>query len=113
VVTLTIDFVSLTVAMYTNTESNKCLREITHTLSPDNTQTPDDKCCYQDMPSTVIAHINYNPETGDLRIGYVSGHSYVYKQVPEKVYKELKASQWKGRYLQHFIKGHYNFELVS
>jgi hypothetical protein len=62
------------------------------------------------MPSTVISRISYEPETLLLRITYHSGAGYCYKEVPEKVYKELKASMVKGRYLQHFIKGKYVYE---
>lgn len=62
------------------------------------------------MPSTVISRITYEPETWLLRITYNSGVGYCYKEVPEKVYKELKASLVKGRYLRHFIKGKYAYE---
>lgn len=62
------------------------------------------------MPSTVISRISYEPETLLLRITYNSGACYCYKEVPEIVYKELRASLVKGRYLQHFIKGKYAYE---
>ncbi|RVT96463.1 KTSC domain-containing protein [Mucilaginibacter limnophilus] len=62
------------------------------------------------MPSTVISKVTYNSNTRILRVDYVSGQAYLYKEVPESVYKELKASLVKGRYLTHFIKGRYAFE---
>jgi hypothetical protein len=65
------------------------------------------------MPSTVIQVMQYNAGENKLTIGYVSGQTYVYKDVPEKVYKELKASKVKGRYLRFFIKGKYPFEKIS
>ncbi|HVS91380.1 MAG TPA: KTSC domain-containing protein [Mucilaginibacter sp.] len=65
------------------------------------------------MPSTVISKMEYNPETSTLAIDYVSGQRYLYKGVPETVYKELKASRVKGRYLRFFVKDKYAFEKVD
>ncbi|QHS56880.1 KTSC domain-containing protein [Mucilaginibacter sp. 14171R-50] len=65
------------------------------------------------MPSTVIAHIGYDAETKKLTIVYVSGHTYVYHSVPETVYKDLKASRVKGRYLRFFVKDKYLFEKIA
>ncbi|HWD88606.1 MAG TPA: KTSC domain-containing protein [Mucilaginibacter sp.] len=64
------------------------------------------------MPSTVIETINYNAEEQKLMVSYVSGQTYVYEEVPEKVYKELKASRVKGRYLHFFIRDKYPFEKI-
>lgn len=64
------------------------------------------------MPSTVISAMGYDPETKTLTIAYVSGQAYVYRDVPETVYKELKASKIKGRYLRFFVKDKYAFEKV-
>jgi len=65
------------------------------------------------MPSSVVAHIQYDPATQVLRITYVSGMVYDYKKVPEKIYKAMKASGSKGTYLNNHIKGHYEFEKVG
>jgi hypothetical protein len=65
------------------------------------------------MPSTVIETINYNAEEQKLMVSYVSGQTYVYEEVPEKVYKELKASRVKGRYLHFFIKDKYRFVKIQ
>ena len=65
------------------------------------------------MPSAVIGKMDYDPETHTLLISYVSGQSYLYKEVPETVYKELRASRVKGRYLRFFIKDKYPFEKVA
>jgi hypothetical protein len=62
------------------------------------------------MPSSVIASIHYEVNSSILSIRYVSGMVYHYKEVPEKVYKELKASMSKGRYFNFHIKGKYEFE---
>ncbi|XHR97084.1 KTSC domain-containing protein [Mucilaginibacter sp. UC70_90] len=65
------------------------------------------------MPSTVIQNMDYDLETQVLKISYVSGQTYLYKNVPEKVYKELKSSRVKGRYLRFFVKNKYEFEQIS
>jgi hypothetical protein len=62
------------------------------------------------MPSTVIEKMEYNAQANTLLIKYVSGQSYLYKNVPETVYKELMASRMKGRYLRFFVKDKYEFE---
>ena len=62
------------------------------------------------MPSLVISSISYDPDSANLTIEYVSGLVYCYKEVPEKVYKEFRASGSKGRYLNFHIKGKFNYE---
>lgn len=65
------------------------------------------------MPSSVIAAIHYDAETEILRIIYVSGAIYDYKNVPEEIYIALKTSRLKGVYLNQHIKGRYTFERVK
>jgi hypothetical protein len=65
------------------------------------------------MPSSVVAHIRYDPGTATLRIVYVSGMVYDYKNVPGKVYEAMKNATSKGKYLNRYIKGKYDFEKVE
>jgi len=65
------------------------------------------------MPSTVVNAIKYYPEKKVLRIIYVSGSVYDYKDVPENVYAEMKSSGSKGGYLNKFVKGKYEFSKVA
>ena len=65
------------------------------------------------MPSSVIAAMNYDPASATLRIIYVSGMIYDYKNVPEKIYKAMKAASSKGAYLNRHIKGNYEFEKLK
>ena len=65
------------------------------------------------MPSSVIAAINYDVETSTLRIIYVSGSIYDYKNVPEEIYIALKTSRLKGVYLNQYIKDRFTFERVK
>jgi hypothetical protein len=64
------------------------------------------------MPSTVIAAMHYYPATSTLRIIFRSGMIYDYKNVPEKVFMEMKAAYSKGTYLNQHIKPVYEFEKV-
>ncbi|MBS0027774.1 KTSC domain-containing protein [Chitinophaga sp. 22321] len=65
------------------------------------------------MPSSVVAHMTYYADTHTLRIIYVSGMIYDYKEVPEAVYLAMKSSGSKGTYLNKHVKGHYSFEKVK
>ena len=65
------------------------------------------------MPSTVVNRFSYIPESSILRVVFVSGMVYDYENVPEKVYKEMKAATSKGTFLNRFIKGHYPFKKVK
>jgi hypothetical protein len=62
------------------------------------------------MPSSVISSIRYDRPTRSLFITFVSGLVYRYLSVPERVYKEIKTASSKGAYLNHFIKGKFQFE---
>jgi hypothetical protein len=65
------------------------------------------------MPSTVIKSMSYNPDTQRLRIVYVSGLIYDYKNVPQEEYDAMKTAFSKGVYLNQNIKGKYDFEKIS
>jgi hypothetical protein len=65
------------------------------------------------MPSSVISAIIYNPALSTLRVIFVSGAIYDYKNVPEKVYQAMKVSGSKGTYLNEHIKGNYEFEKIK
>lgn len=57
--------------------------------------------------------MNYDAEHRVLRIGYVSGNSYDYLDVPANVYEAMKAAGSKGKFLNEKIKGKYGFERVK
>ncbi len=65
------------------------------------------------MPSTVIQHICYFPDTHILRVEFLSGLIYDYKNVPPEVYKSLKIAGSKGRFLNFYIKGKFEFDRVN
>ena len=62
------------------------------------------------MPSTVISNFFYDADRLILKIVFVSGIVYEYKNVPEKLYKAMKASGSKGVYFNQHIKGKFEFE---
>ena len=65
------------------------------------------------MPSFVVAKMYYNAATSTLRIVYVSGMVYDYKDVPEEEYLKMKAATSKGTYLNKYIKEKYTFEKIG
>ena len=64
------------------------------------------------MPSTVISAMNYDAETATLKIIFVTGKVYDYKNVPEEVYLALKTSTSKGTYFNQHIRDNYEFEKI-
>ena len=65
------------------------------------------------MPSSVILNYEYDPDKETLRVRFVSGLLYEYKDVPASIYKAMKKALSKGTYLNRFIKGHYDFEKIE
>lgn len=65
------------------------------------------------MPSSVVDRIVYIEAKSALRITFVSGLVYEYRDVPEKVYQEMKAASSKGTYFNQHIKGHYAFKKLN
>ena len=65
------------------------------------------------MPSSVIAHIEYDSHSSTLRVIYVSGVIYEYKNVPAEVFTQMKNAFAKGVFLNKHIKGKYPFEKIG
>ena len=65
------------------------------------------------MPSSVVAAIKYDAVSSTLRVIYVSGSVYDYKNVPEEIYTAMKTSSSKGTFLNDRIKGKYPFEKIK
>jgi len=62
------------------------------------------------MPSTVIDHFSYHPESSELKITFLSGKVYIYKNVPDEVFQGLKTAGSKGQYFNAFVKNKYKFK---
>jgi hypothetical protein len=65
------------------------------------------------MPSSVVARIEYDTLSHTLRIVYVSGMMYDYKNVPQQIYAAMKTAFSKGTFLNKYIKGKYEFDKVE
>lgn len=65
------------------------------------------------MPSTVIENINYFPEKLILRVKFLTGLVYDYKNVPPNVFRSLKTASSKGRFLNFHIKGKYEYDRIN
>lgn len=65
------------------------------------------------MPSSVVAHMDYDENRRVLRITYTSGKVYDYLSVPQQAYDEMKAADSKGQYLNYNIKGKYKYKKVK
>jgi hypothetical protein len=65
------------------------------------------------MPSSVVSAMTYNPATSTLRVRFVSGSVYDYKKVPYKVFREMKAAESKGIFLNQYIKKNYAFKKIK
>ncbi|MDQ2720536.1 MAG: KTSC domain-containing protein [Bacteroidota bacterium] len=65
------------------------------------------------MPSTVIASFSYNAERSVLKIVFVSGMIYEYKNVSGKIYHAMVNSSSKGIYFNEHIKDQYEFEKIN
>lgn len=65
------------------------------------------------MPSSVVLHTSYDRDTATLKITFVSGLAYEYKNVPQEVYNAMITSDAKGIYFNRHIKGQYAFQKVN
>jgi len=65
------------------------------------------------MPSSVVKAIKYDAPSHTLRVVYVSGNIYDYKEVPEKIYEKMRTAPSKGEFLNTRIKGHFSFQKIK
>jgi hypothetical protein len=61
------------------------------------------------MPSTVIRHFRYDPDTRCLFIVFRSGRRYLYSNVPFDTYAELQEAASRGAYFNQRIRDHFPF----
>ncbi len=65
------------------------------------------------MPSTVIADMIYNAGNATLRIRFLSGPVYEYQKVPPKIFTAMQRARSKGKFLDQYIKGNYEYQKIS
>ena len=59
------------------------------------------------MPSTVIGHFAYDPDTAALDVEFVSGRRYRYFSVPGEVSERFAGAFSKGRFFNAQIRGRF------
>lgn len=65
------------------------------------------------MPSAVIAAYEYDAAAETLTVRYQTGKVYQYLAVPEKVFKAMLSTMYKGPFLNREIKGHYAYREIK
>lgn len=65
------------------------------------------------MPSSAIKHFSYDADRKTLKIMFITDMVYLYKNVPVRIYKMLKASGSKGRYFNSYIKDKFKFQKLE
>jgi hypothetical protein len=65
------------------------------------------------MPSSVVSAIRYDTARATLRIFFISGTVYDYKNVPEEVFNAMRTSSSRGIYFNRHIKDCYQFEKIK
>ncbi len=65
------------------------------------------------MPSTVIKHMRYNPETEVLVITFVTGKVYAYQPVPADTYARMLQAFSKGQFFNRFIRDQFRYRQLD
>jgi hypothetical protein len=65
------------------------------------------------MPSSVIHRLRYDSTSQTLRVWFVSGFAYDYKNIPEALFNKLITASSKGKFLNEEIKGKFPYEKVN
>lgn len=65
------------------------------------------------VESSMIHAVGYDSKTRTLEVVFNSGKTYLYYDVPPKVYKGLMAAESKGQYMRAFIIDEYEWAPLS
>ncbi len=65
------------------------------------------------VESSNVEKIGYEESTQTLRVRFLNGSEYDYKNVPIMEFEQLKNAQSVGSYLNRNIKGNYAYERVG
>lgn len=65
------------------------------------------------MPSIVVHHYIYFPETEILRVIYQSGAIYDYLRVPIEITEKFREARSKGQFLNFVIKPRFRFKKIK
>jgi hypothetical protein len=63
--------------------------------------------------SEIIADIDYDPDTRELRVALKTGRVYIYFEVPPEVYEAFDAAESLGSYYNANIRLKYEYREVE
>jgi ribonucleotide reductase alpha subunit len=66
-----------------------------------------------EVQSSNVEAYGYDRKAAMLYVRYIGGKVYRYKDVPELVSRGLKLAQSKGGFLQTYVKGYFQYEVVE
>ena len=66
-----------------------------------------------DVVSSNVEKIGYDPGSQTLRVRFLNGSMYDYKNVPMMEFEQLQNAQSVGSYLNRNIKGNYAYERIG
>jgi hypothetical protein len=61
------------------------------------------------MPSSVIRHFSYDPESRELNVLFTTGRRYIYRNVPQAAADDFRAAFSKGRFFNAHIRDAYDY----
>jgi len=61
------------------------------------------------VASSNVEAIGYDPDARDLHVRFLSSGHYVYRDVPEYVYRDLLNAPSKGSFINREIKKRYTY----
>ena len=61
----------------------------------------------QPVESSMLSSVGYDPVESILELEFTFGRIYQYGEVPEETYRELMATDSKGRYFREYIDDQY------
>ena len=62
--------------------------------------------------STAINEVKYDIENNNLEVEFVNQSKYVYRNVPKHVFNGIKDSESKGKFINEFIIGKFNYMAI-
>lgn len=62
--------------------------------------------------SSNLNAIDYNIESQTLTIEFHNGRTYIYYNVPQQVFEELRNAPSKGKYHHQYIKNNYQYKRI-
>jgi hypothetical protein len=62
--------------------------------------------------SSALVSVKYDAASGDLQIRFVNGRTYIYSNVPARVYDALLIAESKGAFFNEQIRDRYSYREI-